>query len=186
MIDLAKIEKLELLSNSNNNSDIMDLIDNLTDIRKFGYENRNTYEKILFKLLNNKDDDIRIQSAFTLSSWESPKFKKPLFNMMQNDKSPQVRSSCIKFYCYYYMSGTKDKKLIELLYSYILNKELFTWIRSQSIVGIIYIYYGKDNIAGAERLKLGDFGTYSKDEFFEDAIPWGKIKKILNDLNITF
>lgn len=163
---------LKFLAVSNDIEDIIELINHITDIRKYSDDkDKRNYINFLLGLINHFDDDVRIQAFFTLSYWEIDQFKKILFDLLKENNNDYVRAECINFYCSYYMSKSKNKELLELLFSYAVNEELTKSIRLEAEKGILTVFYGNDS-------------TYIK-EPLKGQEKWGQIKQILDKVGST-
>lgn len=169
---LVSTEKLQSLASSNNIEDIIELINHITNIRKYSYDkDRKNYINFLLKLVNHFDDDVRVQAFFTLSYWKTDQFKKILLDLLKEDNNDYIRTECINFYCSYYMSKSKNKELLELLFSYAINEELTKSIRLEAEKGILTVFYGNDS-------------TYIK-EPLKGQEKWDQIKQILDKVGST-
>ncbi|RZG77930.1 hypothetical protein [Acinetobacter venetianus] len=69
------------------------------------------------------------------------------------------------------MSKSKNKELLELLFSYAVNEELTKSIRLEAEKGILTVFYGKDN-------------TYIK-EPLKGQEKWDQIKQIWDKVGST-
>ena len=68
---LVSTETLQSLATSHDINDTIELINNITDIRKYCYDkDKKVYISLLSELINHFDDDVRIQALFTLSYWK--------------------------------------------------------------------------------------------------------------------
>ncbi|ENV50338.1 hypothetical protein L292_1139 [Acinetobacter junii CIP 107470 = MTCC 11364] len=169
---LVSTETLQSLATSHDINDTIELINNITDIRKYCYDkDKKVYISLLSELINHFDDDVRIQALFTLSYWKVDQFKKVLFDLLKENNNDYIRTECINFYCSYYMSKSKNKELLELLFSYAINEELTKSIRLEAEKGILTVFYGNDS-------------TYIK-EPLKGQEKWDQIKQILDKVGST-
>lgn len=182
--DFLSVNRLNQLIDDSTKYNDVDLESEIINLRKtVPSTEQQPYIEILLKVVNKEDLDYstRENAIFTLSYWQPKGFKELLFDMMKNNLDIEMRAIAIHFYTAFYMSGTKDKTLLNLLYGYVkdVNEEMY--IRTHAVEGMMYVFYGKDNMTIEERGHWRSFANYPIERLdsYESRIPWDELDKIM-------
>lgn len=163
----------------------------LIDLRKHGtLENFLECEDLFVKLLLNYPSALPAELTlpeviYTLTTFGSKKAQPYLYKMMRYKQPFELRALVIGSYCYGYEHGTKNKKLIERLFGYLINRKLKDVVRAASAGAMIYIYYQRDEITVEQRHVAAGLSNFCAARDIEDRLPWDEMKKILEGIGST-
>ena len=123
------------------------------------------------------------QVIYTLTTFGSPKAQPYLYKMLRYKQPFELRRVVIGSYCYGYERGTKNKRLLERLFGYLINRKLPDTVRAASAGAMLYVYYNRDEITLEQQYVAADLCNFVGD--IETHTPWDEIKKILEGVGST-
>lgn len=151
------------------------LLGGLIDLRKYATrQDLLAYQDTLIEMLAINRIYIFEQAVFILTEIKSERAKPILYRMMRYKQPYEKRAIVIDSYCRGYEHGSRNKQLLERLFSYVLNEKLSGQVRMSAIRGMIYIYYSPEDITITPII---DFSTICLADVYNT--PWNEMKKIL-------
>lgn len=187
-LDLLSVDELNALIDKSSEYTDVNLYSEITSLRKhLPADKQRLYVEPLLNVINKENLDYltRENALFTMSYWQPKGFKEKLLSMIKNHPDNEIRAMAIHFYTSFYQSGTKDKTLLSMLFNYVKDNEEAQSVRTHAIEGMMYVFYGKDNMNVEERGHWRSFANYppNRIDTYESRIPWDELDKIITKVN---